>query len=149
MPKPSKKAKPKFQFLYGAIKRFAGMYIPRTVYRFQFLYGAIKSPLSHLDVVSISYFNSSMVRLKGDVASNQYVSIWFQFLYGAIKSEDTPNGVITLPKFQFLYGAIKSTSLDTIPYNKNLFQFLYGAIKRENFQWRYAGSYISIPLWCD
>ena len=55
-----------FQFLYGAIKSdpFALMLLNSK--SFQFLYGAIKRKDARWAIWAVVYFNSSMVRLKGN-----------------------------------------------------------------------------------
>ena len=116
----------------------------------------LKDYLKKLKEIKLSYFNSSMVRLKGKKDPGCLISgIIFQFLNGAIKRSWSDVNSVRVAWFQFLNGAIKrpSDTITTSPFNyfnssmvrlkvnalqlaqglKNEFQFLNGAIKSHLF----------------
>ena len=81
----------------------------------------------------VSYFNSSMVRLKVSSFANSAKTSEFQFQYGAIKSTYVVEFFKQLNIFQFQYGAIKRKFTNPIRCRSTRFQFQYGAIKSVTF----------------
>ena len=75
-----------FQFHYGTIKSKEKVIILDNSTKFQFHYGTIKSGRRSLLSVSLEYFNSTMVRLKGINEAIAQSEMKFQFHYGTIKS---------------------------------------------------------------
>ena len=73
-----------FQFHYGTIKSDAQKKAQQAV--FQFHYGTIKSHEFLFILELSSYFNSTMVRLKGRTCGfHDSKGVQFQFHYGTIK----------------------------------------------------------------
>ena len=76
---------PTFQFQYGAIERIMPLFWRQCTRVFQFQYGAIESCTDTPAGRKISYFNSSMVRLKAPSIFSSLLFLIFQFQYGAIE----------------------------------------------------------------
>ena len=92
---------------------------------FQFLYGTIKSAAAFVNSSSLSYFNSSMVQLKG-VQFNGLKRSLFNF-----------NSSMVQLKGAYLHSIVL----------REPFQFLYGTIKRGEPKRIAIQDEISIPLW--
>ena len=67
----------------------------------------LKAFFADRTILRITYFNSSMVRLKGRTFIIQQGYLKFQFQYGAIEGALKFRASSTLKKFQFQYGAIE------------------------------------------
>ena len=119
-----------FQFHYGTIKRTLRIDRTQATDKFQFHYGTIKRRYKRPQLCVAVHFNSTMVRLKGQRAS-QFQQIWiiFQFHYGTIKSLCINSGLIFARLFQFHYGTIKSGNCFRLNRTLARFQFHYGTIK--------------------
>ena len=77
------------------------------------------------------------------------MAYWFQFLYGAIKSAAGIFFIVATKTFQFLYGAIKSTRTEILRLQELNFNSSMVRLKVNNQRVTDAGTWISIPLWCD
>ena len=75
---------------------------------FQFHYGSIKGLRPVMNGIFLDYFNSTMVRLKGN-------------------HENHTSGCILV--FQFHYGSIKGYRIEALDTMVKIFQFHYGSIK--------------------
>ena len=117
-----------FQFHYGTIKRLNSLLMKRDEVLFQFHYGTIKSCRIYVSSLFNLYFNSTMVRLKGNS--------WPQ--YGHLSSHFNSTMVRLKERYQQ-----ESSSIA-------IFQFHYGTIKSLKMQPQATAPYqISIPLWYD
>ena len=83
-----------------------------------------------LAVTGLASFNSKMVRLKGQPATQMSAHRLFQFQNGSIKRVGGAIGSFFSPVFQFQNGSIKSPSGNLKPSKEDMFQFQNGSIKR-------------------
>ena len=138
---------------------------------FQFHYGTIKSHEFLFILELSSYFNSTMVRLKGRTCGfHDSKGVQFQFHYGTIKRVPRaptiscvayfnstmvrlkgvhPSHSPHLRIFQFHYGTIKRRFREKRCCRNVKFQFHYGTIKRVSSETFVSVILISIPLWYD
>ena len=97
----------------------------------------------------MSYFNSTMVRLKVLRFVRQKLFSVFQFHYGTIKRFWFVQCLLVVLLFQFHYGTIKSLTQMNDNVQHATFQFHYGTIKRWLQRAKRRLLRISIPLWYD
>ena len=116
---------------------------------FQFHYGSIKSrcPMWHMYI--LTYFNSTMVRLKDAWIRPKVLSNIFQFHYGSIKRRSWHKIFQTANRFQFHYGSIKRYKgykklKQTADFNSTMVR-----LKVSNRSLSRQLVEISIPLWFD
>ncbi len=99
---------PSFQFQYGTIKGCPHYCSHKPTLKFQFQYGTIKGVLCLLLKTTFLCFNSSMVRLRGQLVPIMCEAVVpFQFQYGTIKGNNLVREAYKLALFQFQYGTIK------------------------------------------
>ena len=117
---------------------------------FQFHYGTIKSADFWISFSFVSYFNSTMVRLK--VLRSLRISLVtfaFQIHYCTIKSHLCDECEYSVPLFQFHYGTIKSHELLFVVELFIYFNSTMVRLKDGNKPQSCVSACISIPLWYD